>query len=175
MKYRVVTWRFKDNHLDEIEQERMYKRRLGPNSWISLYKENEATHLKSDIEFDNILDAEIHFIAICEQHKLPFWEAVFKSNQIKRRYSKSNWDTELYEIFVNTTYFAIKLLMKEVYEIASNDTEYNNKYTHLVLHNLQYISDNGIESITFKQWKSFRAYYNQNKSLIRSDIKEFLK
>jgi hypothetical protein len=81
---------------------------------------------------------------------------------------KRNWEDKLNDEFQNCSWEELEQLLKDSYEIALLDKEYQHQYTHLILHNLKLLAEYGIEKITFKQWKSFRAYVHEVK---RKDIK----
>lgn len=71
---------------------------------------------------------------------------------------REEWLKKLNDEFQSQTWEQITVLMKNAYYLANMDTEYNNEYTKLVLDNLKIISNKEPMEITFKQWKSFRAY-----------------
>lgn len=81
---------------------------------------------------------------------------------------KKQWEDKLWDEFQNCSWEELQKLLKDAYDIASKDIEYTNEYTHLILFNLQMLAEYGIDKISFKQWKSFRAYVNTEK---RKDIK----
>lgn len=81
---------------------------------------------------------------------------------------KKDWEEKLSTEFHEVSWNDIEQLLKDAYEIAKEDIEYKNEYTHLILFNLQLLAEYGIEKISFKQWKSFRAYVHQVK---RQNIK----
>ena len=176
MKYRIVRWNYNKNalHLDRIDNEQMYKRRIGNNRWLQLLNENEELHLKEDITYDSILDAEEAFNKILLKNDLPVWDNIWKS-KVSKWFHNYDWDRKLEIEFDNISYQSIKKLMTDVYELALEDANCEQKYTYLVLHNLQLIANDGIESITFRQWKSFRAYVNSNIKKENKDIQKFLK
>jgi hypothetical protein len=175
MKYRLSTWCFKDEcvDLDLKTKQEMYKRRIGKNSWVSLLNENQNTNLTAldDIHYDNIVDAEIEFDKILIKNNTPLWS----SFRVKPNFRYNDWESKIQDEFDNSNYQTIKQLMSDVYQLALEDSLCEKQYTHLVLHNLQLIAKNGIESITFRQWKSFRAYYKSNSKPIIDDIADFLK
>lgn len=175
MNYKIAKWSFKDEFKDsdlKTIQER-YKRRLGENDWVSLLNENEKQNFNAynNIIYDNIVDAEIEFDNILNKAYAPLWSE-FRS---KPRWSYNNWESNIQDEFDNCSYQSIKKLLSDAYELALEDADCEKQYTHLVMHNLQLIAKEGIESITFRQWKSFRAYVKVNSKPIISDIKEFLK
>ncbi len=61
-----------------------------------------------------------------------------------------NWETDILPI------------IKECYQIAIADTEFNIPYSDLVLKNIQLITSREVMEISYKQWKSFKAYHNSN-------------
>ena len=86
---------------------------------------------------------------------------------------KETWMENLLDEFKNESWESILQLMKDVYKIAKNDTDLNNSYTELVLNNLKLITNKENMEITFKQWKSFRAYlkkYNEPKEINESKL-----
>lgn len=76
---------------------------------------------------------------------------------------KENWEDRLIREYQASTLEELRELLKDAYDIALDDNNYENQYTHLVLFNLKFLSQYGIEKISFKQWKSFRAYVHSNK------------
>jgi hypothetical protein len=175
MKYRIATWCFKEEFKDsdlKTRQEK-YKRRLGKNDWVSLLSENQQTNLSAynNIIYDNIVDAEIEFDRILNKGGILLWSE-FRN---KPNFRYNDWEYKMQDEFDNCSYQSIKKLLSDAYELALEDTDCEKQYTHLVLHNLQLIAKEGIESITFRQWKSFRAYVKVNSKPIINDIKEFLK
>lgn len=81
---------------------------------------------------------------------------------------KKEWEDKLWDEFQDCSWEELKQLLKDAYDIASKDVEYTNEYTHLILFNLQMLAEYGIDKISFKQWKSFRAYVHTEK---RKNIK----
>lgn len=71
---------------------------------------------------------------------------------------KKDWDNKLWNEFQECTWEELQLLLKDAYDYAKFDSSYKNEYTHLILFNLQMLAEYGIDKISFKQWKSFRAY-----------------
>jgi hypothetical protein len=80
---------------------------------------------------------------------------------------KKNWEEKLNDEFQNCSWEELQQLLKDAYDIALKDASYEHQYTHLIIHNLKLLAEYGIEKITFKQWKSFRAYVHDVK---RKDI-----
>ncbi len=80
---------------------------------------------------------------------------------------KNDWEEKLFNEYHDCSWDSIKELLKDAYEIAKMDIEFEHQYTHLILFNLQLLAEYGIEKISFKQWKSFRAYVHDVK---RKDI-----
>ena len=78
-------------------------------------------------------------------------------------YNIESWEDRLYKEYQQCSWDSIQQLCKEVYQIALEDKNYENQYTHLVLFNLKFLSQYGIKKISFKQWKSFRAYAHSNR------------
>lgn len=86
---------------------------------------------------------------------------------------KETWMDNLLNEFKSQSWESILQLMKDVYKIAKSDTEFNNPYTELVLNNLKLITNKEDMEITFKQWKSFKAYltkYNEPKEIDESKL-----
>jgi len=81
---------------------------------------------------------------------------------------KKDWEDKLSNEFQECTWEELQQLLKDAYDIALVDRNYNHQYTHLILHNLKLLAEYGIEKITFRQWKSFRAYVHDVK---RQNIK----
>ena len=83
-----------------------------------------------------------------------------------------NWKKEceekLFNEYQDCSWDSIEELLKAAYDIAKKDIEFEHQYTHLILFNLQLLVEYGIEKISFKQWKSFRAYVHEVK---RKEIK----
>ena len=75
---------------------------------------------------------------------------------------KKEWDDKLYKEYQECSWDSVKELCKQAHKLALEDTEYKREYTHLVLFNLQMLANTSLDKITFKQWKSFRAYVNKN-------------
>lgn len=175
MKYRIVMWSYKEKviHLDNISSETKYKRRIGENTWLQLLSEVEELHLKSERTFDDIISAEIKFNQKLAFYDIPEWDKLWKQ-KLGRWFNNYTWDDKLEKEFDNSFYITIKELLSDVYQLTLEDEECNRKYTHLVIHNLQLIADKGIESISFRQWKSFRAYKQTNITLDSKNIKEKL-
>jgi hypothetical protein len=73
------------------------------------------------------------------------WE---KENHLK--FQELDWDTD------------IKPILRECYELASNDINLEIPYSDVVLKNIQLITNKEPMSITYKQWKSFKVYHNTN-------------
>ena len=81
---------------------------------------------------------------------------------------KRDWEEKLFDEYQNCSWESIQELLKDSYEIAKSDIQFKHQYTHLILFNLQSLAEYGIEKISFKQWKSFRAYVHDIK---RKEIK----
>jgi hypothetical protein len=81
---------------------------------------------------------------------------------------QKQWDDKLATEYQECSWDEVQQLLKDAYKIALNDKSYQHQYTHLILFNLQLLAEYGIEKISFKQWKSFRAYVNDVK---RQNIK----
>lgn len=80
---------------------------------------------------------------------------------------KTNWEEKLLNEFQSCSWDSVEELLKDSYKIALSDVNYEHQYTHLILFNLKQLAEYGIEKISFKQWKSFRAYVQDAK---RKDI-----
>jgi hypothetical protein len=175
MKYRIVKWNYnkKALHLDKVEYETKYKRRIGDNSWLQLLNDSEELHLTSDTSYDDIISAEIRFNEKLAVYSIATWDKVWKQ-KLGKWFNNYSWEDKLEKEFDNSFCITIKELLSDVYELALEDSQCVKKYTHLVLHNLQLIADNGIESISFRQWKSFRAYKHTNLKKETKDIKHKL-
>lgn len=76
---------------------------------------------------------------------------------------KKNWEDKLWDEFQECTWEALQQLLKDAYAYSKTDVDYKNEYTHLIIFNLKMLAEYGIDKITFKQWKSFRAYVNSYK------------
>ena len=86
---------------------------------------------------------------------------------------KEVWMENLNDEFKNQSWESILQLMKDVYKVAKNDINLDNPYTELVLSNLKLITNKEDMEITFKQWKSFRAYlgkHNEPKEINESKL-----
>jgi hypothetical protein len=81
---------------------------------------------------------------------------------------KRDWEEKLLTEYKECSWDSIEELLKDAYEIAKKDINFEHQYTHLVLFNLQLLAEYGIEKISFPQWKSFRAYVHEVK---RKEIK----
>lgn len=81
---------------------------------------------------------------------------------------KRDWEEKLSKEFHECSWDDVEQLLKDAYEIAKKDTEFEHQYTHLILFNLQSLAEYGMDKISFKQWKSFRAYVHEVK---RKEIK----
>ena len=81
---------------------------------------------------------------------------------------EKQWDDKLATEYQECSWDEVQQLLKDAYTITLDDKKYEHQYTHLILHNLKLLSEYGIENITFRQWKSFRAYVHDVK---RQNIK----
>ena len=81
---------------------------------------------------------------------------------------KRDWEEKLFNEYQDCSWKSIEELLKDAYDIAKKDINFEHQYTHLILFNLQLLAEYGIQKISFKQWKSFRAYVHEVK---RKDIK----
>jgi hypothetical protein len=81
---------------------------------------------------------------------------------------KNDWEEKLLTEYKECSWNSIEELLKDAYEIAKKDIDFKHQYTHLILFNLQLLAEYGIQKISFKQWKSFRAYVHDVK---RQNIK----
>jgi hypothetical protein len=79
------------------------------------------------------------------------------------KYYSEEWDKHNLEIFKSLNFKKdIIPIIKDCYYIASNDIEFIIPYSALVLKNIAIITDKEPMVITYKQWKSFKAYYKNN-------------
>jgi hypothetical protein len=79
---------------------------------------------------------------------------------------KKDWETKLWDEFQDCEWDEIRDLIQTAYKKAIGDKDGKHEYTHLVMFNLRMLAKHGIEKITFKQWKSFRAYIRIENEII---------
>jgi hypothetical protein len=101
MKYRIVSWKWKnDIELNDSQYQQNKKcRRIKFNSWISLLTENEWKHLESDDDklYNNIIDAEIAYDNRLKQLGVCSWQELLE----KKYYDDLNSAKNEIELFKN--------------------------------------------------------------------------
>lgn len=85
------------------------------------------------------------------------------TSQFISQKQREDWDEKNRLLFESFDWeIDILPILKECYQIAIADTEFKIPYSDLVLKNIQLITNKEEMEITYKQWKSFKAYHNSN-------------
>jgi hypothetical protein len=174
MTYKVVRFSYNEDNIkfDDTKYENKYFRRIGDNDWWVLTSDDDYSHLKPTFESDDIIKAEKAFNIGLKYKNVKTWDKVYHT--IKQTYySKREWNNMLSDEFQQSFFIEIKELLDNAYNLAIEDVDFEREYTDIVLANLQLIANKGIESITFKQWKSFKAYVAKYDIKDNVDIKTF--